>query len=419
MKKTLAILLAVMMLAVMLPVTAMAADLPAVDGGKITLTSGSYEVSGDVTLAAGEYIDIPSGATVTLTVNGTITGVDNSAGSFALIKMNSGSTLTVTGSGTISLSATNNRGWGAYSSTISNNQGTLYVNGCTIEHTGGTDMAYAIDTLTNSGIGPAYLEVNSPAVVESPYRAIRMFANCTACTNTVVINGGTITGVSAGIVLQDSNSSVNLASLTINEGSITGSTRSVYVDNEIGGGSGAGLEVDLDGGKYTGPVVVDKAAAAGDIDTVISGGSYDQAPPAEYLDPSVNVVEDENGSQYVGSTADEVLQNASEGDTFTAVQGTNFDIPAGTTLNNATGGDITVNNNTVANGDNITTRPAPRPYYEEGVSDVIYVNPAEDPNYVAPTTSEKNPATGANDMVGAAVALAVVSALGMAVISKK
>ena len=52
--------------------------------------------------------------------------------------------------GKITLTATNNRGWNAYSSVISNTVGgKLIVENGTIEHLGGTDMAYGIDNLTN------------------------------------------------------------------------------------------------------------------------------------------------------------------------------------------------------------------------------------------------------------------------------
>ena len=52
---------------------------------------------------------------------------------------------------------------------------------------------------------------------------------------------------------------------------------------------------------------------------------------------------------------------------------------------------------------------------EPGTITIIVPSTEETPK----TEPEKNPATGANDMVAAAAALMAVSALGMAVLSRK
>ena len=53
---------------------------------------------------------------------------------------------------------------------------------------------------------------------------------------------------------------------------------------------------------------------------------------------------------------------------------------------------------------------------EEVSTPIIIYTPTED---TPKTEPEKNPTTGANDMVAAAVALMAVSALGMAVLARK
>ena len=61
--------------------------------------------------------------------------------------------------------------------------------------------------------------------------------------------------------------------------------------------------------------------------------------------------------------------------------------------------------------ENIVDEPIPEPS-----APIVIITPSED---TPKTEPEKNPATGANDMVAAAVALMAVSALGMAVLTRK
>ncbi len=146
----------------------------------------------DVVLS--DALTISSGLTVTIDLNGyTITGTDTTEKNFGLIQNNG--TLTINdsvGTGAIKLSATVNSGWNRYSAVISNNPGgTLVVNGGTLEHLGGTDMAYGIDSLTNGTIGDVSVTINGGKIT-SPYRAIRQFLNSDSKQNVLTINGGII-----------------------------------------------------------------------------------------------------------------------------------------------------------------------------------------------------------------------------------
>lgn len=60
----------------------------------------------------------------------------------------------------------------------------------------------------------------------------------------------------------------------------------------------------------------------------------------------------------------------------------------------------------------------PTPPEEEGPSTIVIITPSEDTT-PKPAEDQKNPSTGANDVVAAAVALMAVSALGMAVLTRK
>ena len=160
---------------------------------------------------------VAKGKTLTLDLNGkTITGTDSSTGSYALIT-NQGN-LTVTGKGTMTLVATNNRAWNAYSSVISNTVGgKLVVENGTIEHLGGTDMAYGIDNLTN-GKGTYAETVINGGTIKSTYRAVRMFLNGIEAQNLLTVNGGTIEGANKSIWMQDPSKNANTGTLVVNEG---------------------------------------------------------------------------------------------------------------------------------------------------------------------------------------------------------
>ena len=161
---------------------------------------------------------VATGKTLTLDLNGkTVEGTDTITGSFGLIT-NKGN-LTVK-NGTITLKAENNRGWNAYSSVISNNPGgNLVVENVTIEHLGGTDMAYGIDNLTNGKGTSAVANINDGAVVKSCYRAIRQFLNGVEATNELYVNpGAVVEGANKSIWMQDPSKNANTGTLVVNEG---------------------------------------------------------------------------------------------------------------------------------------------------------------------------------------------------------
>ena len=155
--------------------------------------------------------------TVVLDLNGfTLSGVDTTTKNYGLIQNNG--TLTINdsvGGGKILLSATINSEWNRYSAVISNNPGgTLVVNGGHIEHFGGTDMAYGIDSLTNGGIGDVSVTING-GTVKSAYRAIRQFLNSDSKKNTLVVNGGTLDGANKAVFFHDPSAKANNGVLTI------------------------------------------------------------------------------------------------------------------------------------------------------------------------------------------------------------
>ena len=186
-------------------------------------------------------ITIASGKEVVLDIkNYSITGTDNETASFGLFNIQPGAKLTIEGNeGKIQLTAKNNRGWNAYSSVISNQRGEFVLNGGTIEHLGGTDMAYGLDILTNTGAGDAKATING-GVVKSTYRAIRQFLNSTKATAELVVNGGTIDGCyNKSIWMQNANNSVNPGKLVVGENA------NLYGDVMVSGAGAPELDIEL------------------------------------------------------------------------------------------------------------------------------------------------------------------------------
>lgn len=169
--------------------------------------------------ATSETATVKNGLNVTIDLNGkTITGTDNTSKNFSIID-NRG-TLTIKDSsadktGKITLTATTNSGWNRYSAVIANNPGgKLTVESGTIEHLGGTDMAYGIDNLTN-GKGTYAETIINGGTIKSTYRGIRQFLNGTEAQNILTINGGTIEGANKSVWMQDPNKNANTGTLTV------------------------------------------------------------------------------------------------------------------------------------------------------------------------------------------------------------
>jgi len=189
---------------------------------------GAIESEGTVKLLSSIKLEenVSINKNMTLDLNGkTIEGTDNATGSFGLIDMKPGFTLNILNNninnevGKITLTAKNNRAWNAYSSVVSNQRATLIVGeNVVIEHLGGTDMAYGIDNLTNTGAEHAKTTING-ATVKSTYRAIRQFLNSSAegVNNELYVNSGVIEGSNKSIWMQDANAKANPGKLVVNE----------------------------------------------------------------------------------------------------------------------------------------------------------------------------------------------------------
>ena len=172
--------------------------------------------------AIDEMVTVAAGKELTIDLNGkTITGTDNTSKNFSIIDNRGNLTIkdsSAEKSGKITLTATIDSDWGRYSAVIANNPGgKLTIDGGTLEHLGGTDMAYGIDNLTN-GKGTYAETVINGGTIKSTYRGIRQFLNGIEAQNILTINGGTVEGANKSVWMQDPSANANTGTLTIAEG---------------------------------------------------------------------------------------------------------------------------------------------------------------------------------------------------------
>ena len=168
---------------------------------------------------------------------------------------------------------------------------------------------------------------------------------------------------------------------------------------------GAQHKLAIENGTFNGPIV--KAGESPEFSSSISGGTFN-TDVTEYVGENTLVVTDGN-NYYVGNTAKSTIENATSG-TFTvkkAENDTSLTVKPGVTVKNGMNdGKVTVNGNEVAPEKSYTVPGAP----------IIIYTPTED---TPKANDQKNPGTGANDFVGVAAAMAVVSLLGAAAVIRK
>ena len=425
MKKIISIALALLMVAVMLPVMAMAADV-----NDATTLKAAVATSGEVTLGDNitASITIPAGTTVTLNLNGkTLT---NDAGKDT-IYVEMGGTLTIKGTGTV-----DNVSHGC--AAIFNN-GTVILNGGTYTRSAeaGTgkdpdsDHGNSWYTICNHGdmtVNPDVTVTNTgtySSVFENgyyDYNGSNERSNYVPSTNhpnpKLTINGGTFTG--GKITIKNDDGGI----LKINDGRFTNDgNRVVYNVNkaEINGG-----DFNCPAGYFDNKIAVDTRHANNDINVgelAISGGAFNgwitknegsnvgitggtfNSDVTPYVNNELVVVG--GGTYYIGGVAYDAVGNATSGEfnvVNAGVRPDDFTVNPGVTITNNTNQIIIVNHTEVKPSETYPNRP------------IIIYTPTED---TSKADNQKNPGTGANDFVGVAAAMAVVSLLGAAAVIRK
>lgn len=417
MKRLISILLALLMVAVMLPVMAMADDVVE----EITLTDNITK-----------SIIVKKGTTCTLNLNGkTLT---NEAGKDT-IYVEMGGTLIINGTGTV-----DNVSHGR--AAIFNN-GTVTLNGGTYTRSAekgtgkdpNSDNGNSWYTICNHGdmIVTAGVTVENKGTFSSVFEngyynytdnPSDERSNFVQDTNhpypKLTINGGTFTG--GKITIKNDDGGI----LEINNGMFTNRGNRVIFNvhkAEIKGGefncptgyvdyriavdtvysndtTNAG-QLTISGGAFNGRITKNEGSNVG-----ITGGTFN-TDVTEYT-TRVLVVKDNNGKYYVGEDAKNAVENANSGTLFVEDAGADvaLNVKPGVTIVNNSRETIKVNGNEVAPEKSYTVPGAP----------IIIYNPTED---TPKANDQKNPGTGANDFVGVAAAMAVVSLLGAAAVIRK
>lgn len=399
MKKIISIALALLMVAVMLPVMAMAAEVEVSDETSLkdaVATNGNnIKLTKDITL------------TGTLTINSDVTIVLDLAGNKISAAMNkphmisSAGNLTIIDSvGTGSIAKEGNSSDLGY---VLENHGTMALNG--IKVTSASSVSSAIEngwytaaanttgktcdmTITNSDISQANGSGGLYTIKNDDY-------------GVMVINGGNFTNSTAG-----AGTVLNWNDLTINDGNFTGASAvRTLKQGELGFEKGNTL---IKGGTFNGKI--DTLPNYSDVQIGVMGGTFN-SDVTDYVHASPTV-KDNNGKYYVGSTAKNAVENAESGsfEVLAASEGEALNVKPGVTIVNNSDITITVNGKNINHGETYTV---------PGTITIIVPSEGGSTTTTPSTDNTKNPSTGANDFVGVAAAMVVVSLLGAAAVIRK
>ena len=439
MKKVISIALALLMVAVMLPVMAMADETLQSQIDKAT--SGTT-----ITLDKDYTEDITIDKALTIDLNGK--KLTNSAGD--TITVNANGNLTITGNGTV-----DNVTHGKAALRIKENgKATLnggYFNRSQEKGKGASESGEnSFYTLINNG----ELIINNGAVVTTASEDSKLGRFSSLIENgfyshggstyypTLTINGGTFKG-GLNTIKNDDNGITNIYGgkcenyyqacvqnhhkTTIYNGEFSADVSSAWSVLNCGSCSSVdpthdAHELVIKNGNFKGNVRANVGnvkieggnfessfTKEGNATIEISGGTFN-TEVTDYVGENTLVVEN-NGKYYVGEDAKKAVENATSG-TFTVVraipgEGVEFEkVNPGVTVKNGTDEKVTVNGNEVKPGATYTVPGAP----------IIIYTPTED---TPKANDQKNPSTGANDFVGVAAAMAVVSLLGAAAVIRK
>lgn len=308
-------------------------------------------------------------------------------------------------------------------------------------------------TITNEG---TLTVIGSGKVVNTDGGKAALFNNVNAKAN---LNGGTFEGTTWYVIK-------NLGTITMNGASVTqNDAGSSAIDNGWYGNPGNDCNVKYPGNGYTAKLTIANGNFSGGMNTVknddygvleISGGTFSNTDGPTVLNWNVTTIS--GGEFTVNNGASSVIANGSfnnEADkgqlTITGGQFTSSDNGNGNLLGYGVGGEK--GGSVTISGGKFTGKMVAEGYpYEPVISggtfsdqenakkyldnDNLVVNPATgkvEPKSITiivpseggsttttpSTDNTKNPSTGANDFVGVAAAMAVVSLLGAAAVIRK
>lgn len=259
------------------------------------------------------------------------------------------------------------------------------------------------------------------------------------------INGGSVTSNCTGIEIRAGSLTLNNCNVTGGNGSVTtnangnGSTSDNVALAVIQHTTKLPIHVEINGGTFKGTAALlesnpqkNPEEATKQVGIIVNGGNFEgmvcKAEPKDgsslgVMDGSFNsdvtdyvhaspTVKDNNGKYYVGSTAKNVVENAESG-SFEVLTASESEV-----LNVKSGVTIVNNSNTTirVNGNEVAPEKS---YTVPGTITIIVPSEGGSTTTTPSTDNTKNPSTGANDFAGVAAALAVVSLLGAAAVIRK
>jgi len=390
-KKVVSIALALLMVAVMLPVMAMAdepaAALPTVQNGVIKLTnnvtlSNMTEIKGNITLDLNGFTI--SGKGTVLDLYGTIEIKDSSEGG-------NGKIVSTERSNTPPNSPNSNGIW-------INNDTSVTINSGTIEgNTWGVVVAGVNASLTMNG-GTV---INGITGNGNENAGVPEYA-----PTTITINGGVVKGGELGIYHPQ------VGTLTITNGDISGQSgieMRAGTLNVTGGSissTGDRLDVRENGGGQTtvgAALAIAQHTTKRPITVNISGGNFNGPAALNEANPQSNP---EDAIKNVG-----IVVNGGNfvGDINKNEDASNLQINGGTFTDKVGAGEYLANGKELDSNGKVVNKT------------ITIVVPSDGGNTTTTpsTDNTKNPGTGANDFVGVAAAMAVVSLLGAAAVIRK
>lgn len=401
MKKFLSIALALLMVAVMLPVVALAADtLPAPDeNGVITmkedtaLVSDATFTSGNTTIDLGGKtltgtINVAYGANVTIK-NGKMIGgqVINVFGT------NSGDKTTLTIESDVEISAVNGFGiciFGEGNSTSKTGASVVNLNGCKITAEAGIFVSGNLQN-ENGNI----ININGATIESAPEIAVIVNGKATVNVNNSTLKGDTAIYLKAGTV-------------TLNNSKVIGTGVAAAPVAYGNGANATGDAIVMDShSSYAGDMILN----IGTGNTITSTNGYALQVANTNVISGTNVTElNVTGSTLTGKTDAVKLSEQF----VTAVATENSGVTATVTGGTFNGNTDEIEKFIPAGSDLVIKDGKVQP---RTITIIVPgdTTPAETPK----TEDQKNPTTGANDFVGLAAAAAVVALLGSAVVLRK
>lgn len=259
------------------------------------------------------------------------------------------------------------------------------------------------------------------------------------------INGGSVTSSCTGIEIRAGSLTLNNCNVTGGNGSVTtnangnGATSDNVALAVIQHTTKLPIHVEINGGTFKGTAALlesnpqkNPEEATKQVGIIVNGGNFEgmvcKAEPkdgsslgvmggsfnsdvTDYVHASPTV-KDNNGKYYVGSTAKNAVENAESGsfEVLTASESEALNVKSGVTIVNNSNTTIRVNGNEVA---------PEKSYTVPGTITIIVPSDGGNTTTTPSTDNTKNPSTGANDFVGVAAAMAVVSLLGAAAVIRK